>query len=316
MSKKKKNWKKRILPAVVTAVLLASCVLPIMAASDKYTNLLVLGDSISTGYGLPGDVSTRQNYSNLLAKKIAADSVKNYAVDGATSSDLLSLLTANAKLLQDKDLILMSIGGNDLIGATFEVLNRGLKLNITSLESLILDLMMVPTETLEAVFSSQETIARYASMLEQLSENLDSIFSAIKNQNDSAKIVILNQYNPFSGMGSGTNFRVIEKEMDAVILQLNATIVQASQKAGVEVCDVYKAFDGQGGTYTRIFSKDIHPNEAGHALICELLYDLLMAKNPDTGDALPLWTGLMLASAVGVGFFMRKSKKGTQRNRG
>ena len=117
MSKKKKNWKKRILPAVVTAVLLASCVLPIMAASDKYTNLLVLGDSISTGYGLPGDVSTRQNYSNLLAKKIAADSVKNYAVDGATSSDLLSLLTSNAKLLQDKDLILMSIGGNDLSGA-------------------------------------------------------------------------------------------------------------------------------------------------------------------------------------------------------
>ena len=70
-----------------------------------------LGDSITTGYGLA------ENETGF-AKQVADSNgytLTNLAQDGATSTDLLEVVTseANADTLKNADLITVTIGGND-----------------------------------------------------------------------------------------------------------------------------------------------------------------------------------------------------------
>ena len=95
-----------------------------ISAQVKYSRLLLLGDSITFGYGLEG--TRDKSYGNLLAGHfcIHGRNFKNAAVNGHTSADLLALLPTLAGDIADADLIVVSIGGNDLLAILWDAVRR------------------------------------------------------------------------------------------------------------------------------------------------------------------------------------------------
>ena len=96
--------------------------LDIMSANPQgKKSLLILGDSISTGYGLEGypDSDDIPSYGNLFAEYLGAQKNESYfnrALDGETSSGLLWRINNSDKgLYSDFDAIVISSGGNDLL---------------------------------------------------------------------------------------------------------------------------------------------------------------------------------------------------------
>ncbi len=104
---------------LITA-LAASLMLCVSAFAAEYGSLVVLGDSIATGYGLSGytagdNGSAKDSFGNRLGAQSAA--YANFAVDGRTSADLLAAME-NADItekLKTADNVVISIGGNDYL---------------------------------------------------------------------------------------------------------------------------------------------------------------------------------------------------------
>ncbi|HTP99704.1 MAG TPA: arylesterase [Casimicrobiaceae bacterium] len=84
------------------------------AAQDKAAVLLVVGDSVSAGYGL----SNGQGWVDLLSKKIAADGLRYRVVNASISGDTTAGGRARlpALLTQHKPaVVLIELGGNDAL---------------------------------------------------------------------------------------------------------------------------------------------------------------------------------------------------------
>jgi len=84
------------------------------AAQDKLPVLLVVGDSVSAGYGL----SNGQGWVELLGKRIAADGVRYRVVNASISGDTTAGGRARlpALLTQHKPaVVLIELGGNDAL---------------------------------------------------------------------------------------------------------------------------------------------------------------------------------------------------------
>ncbi|MFR0871749.1 MAG: SGNH/GDSL hydrolase family protein [Oscillospiraceae bacterium] len=108
---------KRILSIIMAAAVAAACT---VTAGAEGSELVVLGDSITSGYGLDGYVSG-DNYSaaGSFANMLGADfgGYENFAVDGRTSGELLTALEDAdiAAALAGADTVVISIGGNDFL---------------------------------------------------------------------------------------------------------------------------------------------------------------------------------------------------------
>lgn len=119
----------------LAAVLLAGAfaALSVSASAEKkYESMLVVGDSISTGYGLEnytpgGSPYECRSYCNILAESLelkGGESYINRAVNGYTSSDLLALIPSLKEQVAKSDLVVISIGGNDLLHIAPKVVKR------------------------------------------------------------------------------------------------------------------------------------------------------------------------------------------------
>ena len=94
--------------------------LPAAAFAQDTIQYVALGDSITTGYRLG---EGEQSFAEIIAAENGYELI-NLAKDGATSADLLDVIQneANAATLENADLITITIGGNDLMGALYEYL--------------------------------------------------------------------------------------------------------------------------------------------------------------------------------------------------
>jgi len=166
---------KKLFSAVLLLALLIMSVLPVSAAPSK--GILVMGDSIATGYGLNGYKGARPGEAaDSFGAKLAAEyglvyghSYYNFAVDGMTSAELAAALESgkswkmhkdNATLgtseyqysqyavadssaaqtaLKNCDTIVISIGGNDLLRPMFEIIFEYIEANSALLKTLGID---------------------------------------------------------------------------------------------------------------------------------------------------------------------------------
>lgn len=128
--------------------------------------ILVLGDSIGYGVGDDPDMGIGKRYAALIDPERTSE-VANLSVSGAISADLATLVAApeNAAVISAADLIIISIGGNDL----------------NHLET-------TDTLSLDAVF--QETITSYQ-------KNLEATLKRIRTLNPEAQIALIGLYNPY-----------------------------------------------------------------------------------------------------------------------
>ncbi len=297
---------KRRLLSVLLSLCLMLGLLP-TAAFAQGEVYVALGDSISTGYGLTDSYAcfTRQ----IAASKSYA--LKSHAVDGATSSTLLAKLSdpAVAADVASADVITITIGGNDLMGALYLYLaNQYNETNDTALSAAdIQNALMGKHETIEQtiilIFASsvlsdfpQSTEARSA--LRQLGTNLTASIAAIKNANPDVTLIVANQYNPYSYAAKNVNplfadfadaVNTIVEAFETGITALNATIATMSLQLGYDVADVSSAFkfaeeNPCNASFASLpINPDFHPNAYGHSLIANAILPLL----PDTDPEVP-----------------------------
>ncbi len=110
-------------------ILWISSGLPVMAAQTK--TLLIVGDSLSAGYGLPQQQSWPDLLQTTLVDKKSPWRIQNASISGETSGGALARLPT---LLQQHkpDAVLIEIGGNDgLRGFPVKLLHQNLTALIT-----------------------------------------------------------------------------------------------------------------------------------------------------------------------------------------
>lgn len=294
---------KRRLLSVLLSLCLMLGLLP-TAAFAQGEVYVALGDSISTGYGLTDSDAcfTRQ----IAASKSYA--LKSHAVDGATSSTLLAKLSdpAVAADVASADVITITIGGNDLMGALYLYLaNQYNETNGTALSAAdIQNALMGKHETIEqttilifasSVLSDFPQSAEARSALQQLGTNLTASIAAIKNANPDVTLIVANQYNPYSYAAKNVNLlfaaavNTIVEAFETGITALNATIATMSLQLGYDVADVSSAFKSAeenpcNASFASLpINPDFHPNAYGHSLIANAILPLL----PDTDPEVP-----------------------------
>lgn len=294
---------KRRLLSVLLSLCLMLGLLP-TAAFAQGEVYVALGDSISTGYGLTDSYAcfTRQ----IAASKSYA--LKSHAVDGATSSTLLAKLSdpAVAADVASADVITITIGGNDLMGALYLYLAKqynetnGTALSAADIQNALMDTHETIKQTDILIFASSvlsdfPQSAEAISALRQLGTNLTASIAAIKNANPDVTLIVANQYNPYSYAAKNVNsffaaaVNTIVEAFETGITALNATIATMSLQLGYDVADVSSAFKSAeenpcNASFASLpINPDFHPNAYGHSLIANAILPLL----PDTDPEVP-----------------------------
>ena len=268
------------------AALLAALLvcLPVCAAGGQAGNMLVLGDSISTGYGLEDYYVDNPykcaSYANRLAKDLGLESGRTYvnrAVNGYTSAQLRALIPQLKATVEQSDLIIVSIGGNDLLH-TLPQLAKELTGVATSDYAAALE-ALIYSDASQYANAVEKMTPVFSRVVSEFAENVKGSIDLLREYNPSAKIVFLAQYNPLSGVSKAGIAATLAA---SVIASLNAALsVAVSGREGVVIADVPSVIDGAAEARTNILAADIHPNAAGHGEIYLLLRELL---NPDEAE--------------------------------
>lgn len=232
--------------------------------------MVFLGDSIAAGYGLEGytkdDNYNCRSYSNILKDKYTAElgsecahTMVNEAVSGYTSSDLIAQIQSGEldSGLKDADAVVISIGGNDLLGLLFDLAGALGIDDFSSFNIKDIDLASAASALLGMGNDADKA-------LEQFSVNIDTISTELKKRTNGT-IFVQTLYDPVEYYDK---FAVITDFAAQKIEKLNSIISEKSAN-GYKVIDVASDFKGRAGELTNIKKMDIHPNAAGHELIAE-----------------------------------------------
>lgn len=262
---------KKVIILLITASIMLTCAVVSFANPTK--GLLVLGDSISTGYGLPGYVGGEENhdilsFGNLLSEFLGysgAGGYKNMAIDGQTTEGLLWSITKSPEDIEGYDYITLSIGGNDLIDSLLPaVISAISELSGGSYrESEIKERLQLFKDKLGD--SIQEVMI-------QAGENIDEILKLVREKNPNAFIAIQTVYNPFDILNEKGYLSFINSLLiSPVISEMNETIIKTAKKQKVYVIDTAREFENSPAKYTNIQNADIHPSVQGHMKIYQLM---------------------------------------------
>ncbi|MBQ9079906.1 MAG: hypothetical protein IJY27_02430 [Clostridia bacterium] len=269
---------KKILSIALVLVMLMSVAVMGVSAATPYEEVLLLGDSITYGYGLEGGRDNSASYGNLLRQylDIPLLSFKNAAVNGDTSSDLLALLPSLEQDVKDADLIVVTIGGNDLLGLIWEAGAAVLGSAFSSYAQII-DIMNDPA--LLAQMTEQLTLSKISNAIVKYTTNLAAIVSFIRSNNSDAEVIFLAQYDPMYGV---EGIEALSTLSGSAITMLNSSMKTQAELGGCTYLDIYTPFLGHAMEWTFILSADIHPNAEGHRQIFNILKEYLDGKNTDT----------------------------------
>ena len=232
--------------------------------------MMFLGDSIAAGYGLDGykkdDNYNCPSYSNILKNKYTSElegecghTMVNEAVSGYTSSDLITQIQSGEldSELKDADAVVVSIGGNDLLGILFKLIDS---LGIDDINNFdVKDIDFAGAAVALLGMGSEADKA-----LEQFTVNIDIISSELKSRTDGT-LFVQTLYDPVEYFD---RLSVITEFTAQNIEKLNNIISEKSAN-GYKVIDVAPRFKGRADELTNIKKMDIHPNAAGHEIIAE-----------------------------------------------
>lgn len=225
---------------------------------------LALGDSYAFGEG-----ATRPNQTSYVAlfhRSLEQDrdeqiSLRSFAVRGETTKSIIAegqLAKALAELHfrnQDEDtdddvfVITVQIGGNDLL----RLADDG-----------------APCAP-PAALDDPKCARAFSDAIHEVTVNLPAILRDLRvAAGDDARILVLDYFNPFSGSG-----KPLDETGDLALPALNDVIAEAARSPDVnaEFVSLFDEFRGRSADLTHVTEPegDIHPNDAGHRLIADLL---------------------------------------------
>jgi len=207
--------------------------------SQDAVQVVALGDSLTRG---TGDVSGK-GYVGLVTSQLKDDLnsqemiVSNLGINGLTSSHLLQQIGQQniGRQIGRADIILMTIGGNDLFqqGQT------------------LFDMDLTKVEQLKTQYLA----------------NLEQIFTKIRRYNPEAPLFILGLYNPFIELDDSD-------VTNSVIRDWNyATETLAGQFNEIVFVPTFDLFQLSVNNY--LYSDHFHPNQEGYRLISDRLAPLI-----------------------------------------
>ncbi len=241
---------------------------------------LALGDSLAVGVGAtePGQCGYVGLFGQQYGTGGTVETLTNLGVSGETSFSLIRNgqleqgLKAIADPRTDVHIVTLDIGGNDLL-----VLR-----------------MMGPCLLDPEGYLCQELVSKakggFAMTYPVI---LSALRSELAQDPGEEQFLVMTLYNPFGGTGS-----YLEESVDRALLGSDMTIDCAANpydpsrtglndliwclgaSAGAEVVDLYPLFGDNALYLTHIVSGDIHPNDAGYAIIAEALRESLEARVP------------------------------------
>lgn len=225
---------KKILSAIFAGALMISPLSAFPASAENYgdeMHITVFGDSIASGYGLS---EKEYSYPQILGDYYSAD-VDNYAVAGYDTEDVLeqvrSLSDSQKVKLSDSDVVILSVGANDMIQySSAYLLNMADRIKTLKPEYTAADIPEEPSfddvtrmidkdafkayaenisnilnitdelQTLRTHLTAKEGDTNsqlYDKVIEQeIIPGINQIVSEIKEINPDAKIILQNVYNP------------------------------------------------------------------------------------------------------------------------
>lgn len=278
--------KRRIL-SLLLCLCLVLALLPVSALAAESGTYLVLGDSISTGYGLTEDACS---FVDLIAAE-RGYTVVNHAVNGNTAAGILSQLQGgdlNSDIAA-ADFITITVGGNDILDSLYEriaaLYNADYKVHITP-DDIIARLSSPPLDLDDFILLSYVAIALngtedgsivpfaesegFADALAAFDSELAAVATYIRTLNPAVPIVVTTQYHPYSTFTEGL-FSALNTNIDNGAQKLRQTILYGAADAGYLAADVYTAFCESDVELCNAspdpLNLDFHPNAAGHAVI-------------------------------------------------
>ncbi len=256
------------------ALLMSACAVGVSAA-EAPKKLLALGDSITTGYGLAnysgGLPYECKSYINTVAEALGLEAGKTYvnsAVDGDTSEDLLSMMPLLTEDIKSSDLIVVTIGGNDLLQAIPLVAAAVAGSNVGGLEASVNYLITVAPEKYATLAQNTDFQAKIGAVLGKYASNLAAIATAIKTNAPEARVILVKQYNPMKNV---LGFADFGNFADTMIGAINASMDAVAASFGFEVLDAPSVINVNAAGLTNILDLDIHPNAKGHIEMAKLL---------------------------------------------
>lgn len=283
---------KRLTSALTAASLLLIGTISVAADDTEYESVesavpqkvLVIGDSIATGYGLEGYDNGRENvesYANMLKKdfekelKQGEEDFTNKAIDGQTSPELLEDLQKGEydSDLEGCDLVLISIGGNDLLHTLFGFFSDNTDYGISIKDILsnhsVGEIMSIYTDLSKVL---EEKLAAY-------DDNIKDITTYINDKCD-ARVIVQTLYNPVDTKEKPKLFMAfVKSKIDTLNEKINNNAKDEQGNVRYEIADVFTAFSGQGDKLTNIAKIDIHPNADGHKKIYETINGVIRQKS-------------------------------------
>ena len=206
--------------------------------NKKGLTIVALGDSLTRGTG----DETGKGYVGDLIDEIKEKTKKpiqltNLGINGQTSNQLRKQVqqTEVARQIQKADMVLVTIGGNDLFRGGQGLTDYSSK-NITAIEKKYLD-------------------------------NLKFILEQIRKNNKTANVFFIGLYNPFIELDQG-------KEMSKVVRHWNYDSAEVSASfSKVVFVPTFDLFELKVNDY--LYSDKFHPNSKGYRLIAERVASLL-----------------------------------------
>ncbi|MBJ6363600.1 GDSL-type esterase/lipase family protein [Paenibacillus sp. GCM10012307] len=219
---------------------------PQLGAKEEL-KIVAIGDSLTKGTGdATGEGYVRRVVAGLsqkLGNRVKL--VNNVAINGLRTDQLIDKLQQDAGMqyaLKQADLILFTIGGNDLS-----------KLAQTALR----------TDSGTADFGAEE-------IGNQLSDGLgrlDQVFQLVNRANPDARVVYVGLYNPFYPI----------PELRSGSLQVQKWNDKAYELSfsypNMKLVPIFDLFEDEAGTY--LASDRFHPNSEGYAHIAERIVQML-----------------------------------------
>ncbi len=284
---------KRLLAIILTVSMAVSVLmLPVSAETGAIRSMVVLGDSISTGYGLEGTIYTRTSYANHVAKAFDLNfgtEYVNYAVDGYTSAQIFQKAKENEKTVADADMIMMTVGGNDVMWKMLAIAMQAVGIYTLDLTQIAMAMAQTDPMAMTATLYSAENVAIIEEALATYRSNLTDMIEYLRQINPDARVLFLTQYNPTSGL---TAFGVLQAYSEAVITQLNTVMTEVVTAGGYEIVDTHAVMVGKGVEMSNILYGDIHPNALGHEMMAEMVKEYLDISDTDetTGESSEMTT--------------------------
>lgn len=240
--------------ALLMALIIALSLMtfPVSGEERQSTTLTttILGDSIASGYGLK---SMEDSYAYIIGETKFYDT-RNCAVPGHTTTDLVNLIKNNNTVKNNiavSDLIIVSIGGNDLLG----LLQGGTNTTV------LFDIMLNG--------ANSKYVKEALSVMES---NLHEVLREIRKYNTMGTVVFQTVYNPIY---AHPQFSAYAPTLDKLAPAFNNLFTElAKSNSRVYVSDIFTAFDTYfktTGKHDIIQSDGIHPSISGHALIADTL---------------------------------------------